>query len=196
MRATQEIALVMPSGRARGLFFALCVGLPMVIMAVAMVVARAPAPSLAGAPDATSLVPAAAIASVLLTTCAIWFALDRLMQRHRMRLDPTRIEIVSTYYRRSLALDELRLSEARIVDLDEHTELRPLFKTNATAAPGFRSGSFRLRNHDKAFVAMASGPRVVWIPTTAGYALMLEVDQPQALLDRLRSATDSGGRAR
>ena len=192
----QEIALVAPNGRTRGILFALCVVLPMVLMAITLVVARAPASSLAGTPDMASRLPVAAIASVLLFTVVIWFALDRLMRRHRLHVDAKRIEIVSTFYRRNLSLDALRLAEARVVDLDERTDLRPGLKSNAMATPGFRSGSFRLRNRDKAFVAMADGPRVVWIPTTEGYGLMLEVDQPQALLDRLRSATDSGGRAR
>ena len=185
------LELVMPDARARGIFFALCVALPVLITAVALLTAGVEAAS-----QQTPLVLGSVVAGVLLLTFLLWFGLDRLMRRHRLQLDPTRIEIVSSFYRRGLALDELRLPEARVIDLDERTELRPSFKTNAMATPGFRSGWFRLRNREKAFVAMASGKRVVWIPTTAGFGLMLEVGQPQALLERLRSATDSRGRAR
>lgn len=186
------LELVMPDARARGIFFMLCVALPVLFTAIALVVGHAqPA-----APDAAPLALGAVIACVLVFSLLLWFGFDRLMRRHRLQLDSTRIEIVSSFYRRSLALDELRVAEARVIDLDERTDLRPSFKTNAMAMPGFRSGWFRLRNREKAFVAMASGKRVVWIPTTAGFGLMLEVGQPQALLDRLRSAPDSRGRAR
>lgn len=188
--------LVMPDGRARGILFAICVVVPMLITMVALVLARAPHPSLEGAPDASAMFPVMPIAWVLLVVVSTWVMIDRLMQRHRLRLDRSRIDIVTSFYRRSLALDELRVKEARVVDLDEHTGLRPGMKTNAMATPGFRSGWFRLRNRERAFVAMASGPRVLWIPTSAGFGLMLEVAQPQALLAWLRDATDSSGRAR
>ncbi len=190
------LELVMPDGRARGIFFGICVVLPMLITTLALVLARAPHPSIEGATDASAAVPVTAIAGELLVAASLWFVLDRLMLRHRLQLDRSRIDIVTSFYRRSLALDELRMQQARVVDLDEHTELRPGLKTNGMATPGFRSGWFRLRNREKAFVAMASGPRVLWIPTSAGFGLMLEVAQPQALLAWLRDATDSSGRGR
>lgn len=200
MTATQMgnagLDLVMPDARARGIFFALCVALPVLITGIALVMVRVQRPAGEVALQDSPLVLAGVIAGVLALSLLLWFGFDRLMRRHRLRLEATRIEIVSSFYRRSLALDELRVAEARVVDLDERTELRPLLKTNAMATPGFRSGWFRLRNREKAFVAMASGPRVLWIPTTAGFGLMLEVGQPQALLERLRSTTDSRGRAR
>ena len=74
-----------------------------------------------------------------------------------------------------------------MVNLDEHTDLKPAMKTNGTAFPGFKSGWFRLRNRGKALVAMTRGARVTWIPTTAGYGLLLQPRQPQALLDHLRA---------
>lgn len=185
------LELVMPDARARGIFFVLCVALPVLITVIALATARAQA-----ATPEPAFVQVAVIAGVLLLTVPLWYGIDRLMRRHRLQLDPSRIEIVTSFYRRSLALDELRLGEARVVDLDERTELRPSFKTNAVATPGFRSGWFRLRNREKAFVAMASGKRVAWIPTSGGFGLMLEVGQPQALLAWLRDAADSRGRAR
>ncbi len=114
-----------------------------------------------------------------------WF-IDRMLRRHRIALGPQGIEITTTFYRQSLALAELQLAQARVVDLDEHTELKPSWKTNGTALPGFKSGWFRMRNRHKAFVAMTTGPRVLWLPTSKGHDLLLQPRQPQALLDRLR----------
>ncbi len=114
-----------------------------------------------------------------------WF-IDRMLRRHRIALGAQGIEITTTFYRQSLALAELQLAQARVVDLDEHTELKPSWKTNGTALPGFKSGWFRMRNRHKAFVAMTTGPRVLWLPTSKGHDLLLQPRQPQALLDRLR----------
>ena len=94
--------------------------------------------------------------------------------------------IASAFYKRSLALTELKLDEARVVDLDERTELKPARKANAVDIPGFKGGWFRLRNRRKAFVAMLGGPRVLWLPTRNDYDLLLQPRHPQALLEHLR----------
>ena len=126
------------------------------------------------------------LAGVALLGGAIAFVVDRAMRRHRVTVDADGVEVATTFYRRRLGWAQLRLDEARVANLDEHTHLKPALKSNGTALPGFRSGWFRLRNRDKALVAMTSGPRVTWIPTTEGYALLLQPRQPQALLDHLR----------
>ena len=127
------------------------------------------------------------LGSVALLVLVVWWILDKSLRRHRVQVDASGIEIATTFYTRKLSLDQLRLGQARVVSLDEHTELKPMFKTNATALPGFQSGWFRLRNRNKALVARAGGNRVVWIPTDAGHDLLLQPKQPQILLDYLRS---------
>jgi hypothetical protein len=108
------------------------------------------------------------------------------LRRHRLTLTGDVLDIATTFYRKRLLLSDLRLDEARVLDLDEHPKLKPLLKTNGYSLPGFRSGWFRLRGLQRAFVAIADGQRVLWIPTRAGYGLLLQPRQPQALLDRLR----------
>jgi len=128
----------------------------------------------------------AILGGVAVMTTATWWCIDRLLHRHRIVTKPHAIEVVTTFHRRSLALAELQLAQARVVDLGERSELKPLLKTNGVGLPGFKSGWFRLRNRRKAFVAIAAGPRVLWLPTHNGYDLLLQPRQPQALLDRLR----------
>ena len=71
-------------------------------------------------------------------------------------------------------------------------QMKPLLKTNALALPGFYSGWFRLRNWQRAFVAISDGPRVLWLPTSESFHLLLQPEQPQALLDRLREIASAG----
>ena len=86
-------------------------------------------------------------------TVVAWCVLDRLMRRHRLQLDGAGLAIATTFYRQQLALSELQLETASVVDLDEHPELKPMIKSNGMALPGFRSGWFRLRAFKKLFVA-------------------------------------------
>ena len=62
------------------------------------------------------------------------------------------------------------------------------------AAPGFRSGWFRLRNWQKAFVATGDGERLLWLPTSRGFGLLLQPRDPQRLLERLRELAPSPAR--
>ncbi|MEO8365836.1 MAG: hypothetical protein ABI538_06465 [Pseudoxanthomonas sp.] len=119
-------------------------------------------------------------------TSVVWFALDRLMRRHRLQFDATGLEVVTTFYRQKLALSELQLEAARMISVDEHPELKPMLKVNGLSLPGFRSGWFRSRALKKQFVATSGGEQLLWLPTHRGYALLLQPRQPSALLQRLR----------
>lgn len=134
------------------------------------------------------------VVGVLAITLAIHGFVSRALRRHAVTLDGDGLEVATTFYTRRLGWNELRLAQARVVDLDEHTELKPLLKTNGVGLPGFQSGWFRLRNRDKALVALAGGPRVLHLPTTQGYDLLLQPRQPQALLQRLQQLAPAGTR--
>ena len=124
---------------------------------------------------------------------AIWLVTDRLLLRHDLRIDDTGIDIRTTLYRRRLRWVDLDLSAARVIDLDETPERKPLLKSNGVSIPGFRSGWFRSRALAKLFVATAGGSRLLWLPTTLGYSLLLQPGSPAALLERLRQRSSSLG---
>lgn len=175
-----------PSTAARFWLFAIAVLLPAGIAVGALSwAARDSAPQrLAGSGDPAA---AAIVAGVLLACLALHWAVARALRRHGITLDEDGLAIRTTFYARKLAWNELLLQQARVVDLREHTGLKPLLKTNGTSLPGLRSGWFRLRNRRKALVAMAGrGTRVVHLPTTQGYDLLLKPRHPPALLQRLR----------
>ena len=172
--------------RARLWLAALAVVLPLVIAGTALGVSVASGEERDLVADSLALTIAGTLAAIVLIGGGVALVVARAMRRHHVVLDTDGIEVATTFYTRRLAWGELRLDEARVVDLDEHTQLKPLWKTNGAALPGFRSGWFRLRNREKALVAMIGGPRVTWVPTTRGFGLMLQPRQPQALLDQLR----------
>jgi hypothetical protein len=130
---------------------------------------------------------------VAIVAGAIWLVTDRLLLRHDLRIEDSGIDIRTTLYRRRLRWAELDLPAARVVDIDEHPENKPLFKSNGVSIPGFRSGWFRSRAFARLFVATAGGSRLLWLPTTLGYTLLLEPGSPAALLERLRQRSGSSG---
>jgi len=89
-------------------------------------------------------------------------------------------------YGRLVPWNELRVGEASRVDI-LRGPLRPTVRTIGTALPGYRSGWFRLANGEKALVYVTDPSRVVHVPTTAGYSLLLSVAETDEFLDQLHA---------
>lgn len=179
-----RLALVPASPRAQAWAFALVVGLPLVLVG---------ATELAGGNGDAGGIAWHAIGGVSAFCFALWGALAFLLRRHRLRLGADGLEVATTFYRRHFALSALDLGAARVVDLGERPEFRPMLRTNGVSIPGFRSGWFRLRSGSRCLVATAGGQRLLWIPTAAGHDLLLQPGDPRALLEALRAASGNGG---
>lgn len=95
-------------------------------------------------------------------------------------------------YGRQLPASQLRGGAARVVDLDHERSLRPRSKTIGTAIPGYRSGWFKLANGEKALVYLTDMRRAVYVPTDAGYSLLLSVDRPQEFVEQIRQVAPRG----
>lgn len=181
-----RLDLVQASPRARAWLFALVVALPLVLVG---------ATELGGGHGGAGAGGIAwhAIGGVAAFCFALWGALAFLLRRHRLRLGADGLELATTFYRRRFALSALDLGAARVVDLGERPEYRPMLRTNGVSIPGFRSGWFRLRSGSRGLVATAGGQRLLWIPTAAGHELLLQPRDPRALLEALRAAAGRDG---
>lgn len=186
--------LVPPGPRARAWLFTLCLLLPLVLTAATLAI-----PGLTG--NATSLVGgsvpltvALVLGGLVLLCGALWWVLARFMRRQALRVSADALEVCSSFYRCTTPLAELKLDQARLVDLDERTELKPTLKTNGFSIPGFHSGWFLLRNRRRSFVAIADGRRKLWLPGSGRHDLLIEPADPAALLARLRELATHSGR--
>ena len=111
------------------------------------------------------------------------------MRRRAIVLDNRELQVRATFYTKRFAIETIDLDKARVVSLDEHTELSPTLKTNGFSLPGFKAGHFRLRNLGKAFCLVTDRQRVLWLPRREGSAqLLLSIEQPQLLLEALKAA--------
>lgn len=69
----------------------------------------------------------------------------------------------------------------RVVNLDEHTELKPVIRTWGIGMPGLASGWFRLRNGAKAFCVVTDRERVTVLRADDGLWILLSLADPSPL---------------
>jgi len=90
-------------------------------------------------------------------------------------------------YSRTIPRSQLDVTGARRVNLTSETGLRPVSRRLGTALPGYLSGWFRLANGEKALLYLTDRAKAVYVPTTAGYSLLLSPADPDAFVATLRS---------
>lgn len=114
----------------------------------------------------------------------------------RVELGRDRIRLAGDFWGREIALQDLDLEGARVLDLAHSPDLAPRWRTFGTGLPGYSSGWFRLRNGEKALVYLTRRSRVAYVPTRKGYTLLLSVEQPRRFIDALKARTGDSGSAR
>lgn len=104
----------------------------------------------------------------------------------RFEVSPAGLRVLGGLHGRLLPFSALQLDSARVLDLHATPSLAPARRTWGVAIPGYRSGWFRLRDGERALLYVTDPSRIAYIPTRRGYALLLSVADPAALLSALR----------
>ena len=164
-----------PPGNRR-LMLAIITGIPVLIVIGMLIlgVGNRPLPI---------MVPVLVVAVFVL----MFFVLGRAMQRRSIVLDNGVLEILATFYRHRVPVQEIDLEKARVVDLAEHVEWRPFVKTNGYSLPGLHAGWFRSRNLTSLFCLVTNRQRVLVLPLRSGGAVLLSAERPTDLLNALRA---------
>ncbi|KRA52360.1 hypothetical protein ASD77_11820 [Pseudoxanthomonas sp. Root65] len=172
MQQTQDFALAPLAGHA-----ALWIWLPMLgaiaVTIVALTLESTTPPTL----TAWLTVPFVLAVGIVLTLA---------VRRRRIRLDHRTLRVEATFYTKTLPVEAIDLDKARVLSLEEHTDLAPMLKTNGFSLPGFKAGHFRLRNLGKAFCLLTDRSRVLTLPLRDGGLVLLSPARPADLLARLR----------
>lgn len=108
----------------------------------------------------------------------------------RFEVSPAGLRLRGDFYGRLIPAEALRLDEARAVDLQTDPALAPRSRLvgMGTLAPGYRAGWFRLLDGERALLYVTDPKRVLYLPTTSGYVVMMSVADPGALLASLKRA--------
>ena len=131
-----------------------------------------------------------AVLLIALTGFFVWLAL--FASSLSVVIDNAALEIKVPMYSRTIPVSQLDLERLEVARIAKGSPLRPRIRTNGIGLPGYGVGWFRLKNGDKALLAVTSRDPVVYIPTTEGYSVMLSVREPQQFVERLRAAAGNG----
>lgn len=115
---------------------------------------------------------------------AALLALDMLFRD--VRLNDRGLRVRALPWPRTIPLDAFDLERAEIADLGSRPELMPRYKIAGSRLPGFRAGSFWLRDKRRALVLLTELRRVLVLPRRDGTVVLLSLQRPEALLDALR----------
>jgi len=118
------------------------------------------------------------------------FTLLLMMRRLSVSIGDGQLVVRATLYTLRLRLSELDLDAARIVDLREHREHLPRWKTNGFSVPGLLAGHFRGQGMSKQFVLLTDRSRVLLLPQRGGRLIVLSLEHPHEALKALRHAAD------
>lgn len=120
--------------------------------------------------------------AVLLAILALWQ-----LSVVRIEVNADSLRVGGGLYHISVPLTEVR-RDAVTLHGPEHTSKILGLRTNGIGMPGMALGWFRAKSGgDKIFAAVTDGGRVLVIPTTAGYSILVSPDEPDALLETLAS---------
>ena len=126
-------------------------------------------------------------AGVLLASIFAMLAVSMLGSRTaRFEVDAGGLRIRGDFYGRRIPAAVIRADEARRVDLASEPELRPKLRTWGTGLPGYQAGWFRLASGEKALLYVTDRRKMVYVPTTAGYGLLLSPDDPDGFVSALK----------
>ncbi len=133
-------------------------------------------------------------AAALLGIAAIGLSIAWSVRHRTVRIDERRLIVQAGPFRTNQPVADFDLDAARIVNLNETPTLKPMLKLFGIGLLGYAGGHFWLRDRSTAFVLLTDPTRVLVLPNRQGRKVLLSMEQPQALLDALR--TVARGRAR
>jgi hypothetical protein len=134
------------------------------------------------------LVPLVACVGIVSAIVAMYAALSG-ARSARFEVSPAGLQLRGDFYGRLIPVDQLRGAAATRVDLEATPGLRPTRRTMGTSMPGYRAGWFRLRNGEKALLYLTDWSRAVYMPTTAGYSVLISPSEPDLFLAAVRAVS-------
>lgn len=118
----------------------------------------------------------------------IMFLIGLSCLRREVCLEDMQLQIKAALYTHRVAVAEIDLDQVRIIDLAEQPQEKPKWRSNGFSLPGFHAGYYRGRNKQKMF-CLITAPNVLKLPLQNGTVVMLSLEQPQILLERLQHLT-------
>jgi len=135
----------------------------------------------------------AAIGVLLLVVAGLLVAVAFGSGHTRVRVDMQGLRVEGDpLFARTIAWSDLESERAEVVPIRGDSPYRPKWRTWGTGLPGYAAGWFKLASGEKALVFLTSGDRAVYVPTRKGWGLLVTVEDPERLAERLRAGAGGG----
>jgi Bacterial PH domain len=95
------------------------------------------------------------------------------------------VRVHGDIYGRLIKAADLKVAQARILDIGVESGYKPAGRTNGLGLPNYQSGWFRLANGSKALLFVTDWNRAVVVPTTEGFDLVVSPADPQSFRNAL-----------
>ena len=103
----------------------------------------------------------------------------------KFSVDATGLHAASAFYASDVKREALKADGAKIVDMGSGG-YGTSSKTDAIGFPGYKVGWFALDNGEKAIVYASDPSKVVYVPTSEGFAVMISAQDPAGLLAAIK----------
>lgn len=126
------------------------------------------------------------IALLLLALLALLIFAAYSIRNTRFEVDEQGLRIAGGTYGRVIPREQIVSDGAMVINLNTQADLRPRIRTNGIGLPGYSAGWFRLKNREKALLHVTDPTRVVYLPTSQNYSILLSVSNPEEFLQAIR----------
>jgi hypothetical protein len=99
----------------------------------------------------------------------------------------TGLNIGPGVYGRFIPREQIEPDGVKVIDLRIDKEYALAGKTNGSNLPGYDAGWFKLKNGEKALVFVTDKSRVVYIPTTDNYSVLLSTLHAEEMAGALQA---------
>ena len=96
------------------------------------------------------------------------------------------LRIRASFYGRTIPRSDIVTDGVKVIDLNVESGYRPKSRTNGIGLPGYAEGWFKLADKEKALLFVTDRSRVVYIPTTDNYSVLLSVREAEEFAGLLR----------
>lgn len=123
----------------------------------------------------------AVIGLILVLLLALFVYTGYSMKNGRFEVTDQGLAIKTGAYGRFIPKEIIVRENVRTLNLNTFDEYKPRWRTNGIGLPGYSEGWFKLKNGEKALLFVTDSSKVVYIPTTKGYSIILSPQNPEQL---------------
>lgn len=131
------------------------------------------------------MVAGIAVFLLLMVGLFAWFAYSS--RNVRFEVSNEGLRIGGGMYGRTIPASSLVVDGAKVLDLRRDCDYQLRWRTNGAGLPGYQAGWFKLRNGEKSLCFVTDTSRIVYVPTTEGYSVLVSVARPEEFRSTLVS---------